>query len=483
MEDTTTKVWIDFIDSVTFDSLPQEVIQQTKMYILDHMGCALGGYSLDCGMEVAAVGRDMGMGNEATVMGSGDKLNCASAAYVNGKLANLLDMDEVLYGCNHIGPVPVFPALNTGEKCGSTGKEIILATALGYDFAARSALCGPQFLSDPEKGVVVSDYGTFAFNTFAATVTAAKIFGINKEQMINALTCAAHFSTGAIMNKFAFTPPATFEKYGDMGWFCMSGVIAALCARRGYVGDPSILDGPNGIVRLLGALNFDYDTFTSDLGKRWYILDAGIKPYPCCRFFHTGIRLLEEIIRENELSPDDIDSIVVNAPPGTVLPTWVAADKWAEPTKKEPWFSQFSFSFALACAAYQITAGPEWAQNKTLTNSEIIEMTRKVTHGVHADATRQMATWSEHPGKLMSKPITSISVISKNGTYNAESNELPGDSWNPRTKLSDEELIEKFRNNCRSLMSEQQIDRIVEFICTLDKKKDVGSLSGLVAVD
>jgi 2-methylcitrate dehydratase PrpD len=94
-----------------------------------------------------------------------------------------------------------------------------------------------------------------------------------------------------------------------------------------------------------------------------------------------------------------------------------------------------------------------------------------------------MATWSEHPGKLMSKPITSISVISKNGTYNAESNELPGDSWNPRTKLSDEELIEKFRNNCRSLMSEQQIDRIVEFICTLDKKKDVGSLSGLVAVD
>ncbi len=477
-----TEKWADFLAAVTFDDLPSGVVQQTRMYILDNIGCALGGYAIDWGKKVAAVGRDLGGKPEATVVGSGDRLHCAHAAYVNGKLSNIIDMDETLYNNRHIGGVPLFPALSVGERVGATGKDIILATALAYDFAARCGLCGSSFRPDPEKGVVVSSNAAMGFNTFAATISAAKIFRFDKGQMSNVLGIAGYFTPGAVESKFVFTPPGNFNKYGDMGWFCLSGVMAALCAQNGYIGDPSILDGTRGLAALLGAPEFDNDTFVADLGKRWYIMDAGFKPYPTCRWFHSGIRLLEGIIKEHDLKPEDIDRIMVNTHPLAVtLPTFVAADKWAESTGKELWLSIDSITYALACTVYGITPGPEWARDETLTSPGIVEVTKKITHGEHPDAMRRTATWSGHPGRLFSQPPTSIELVSKKGRFTAESSDIPGDSWNPRARLTDDEIVNKFRNNASYVLNDAQINGIAEVVEGLEKIKGIGELTVLLA--
>jgi 2-methylcitrate dehydratase PrpD len=482
MNISVTERWAEFLTAFTFDGIPAEVVQQTKMHILDDIGCTLGGYAVDWGKKVAALGRDLGGKPEATVIGSGDRLHCAHAAYVNGKLSNIIDMDETLYQTRHVGGVPLFSALSVGERVGATGKDILLATVLGYDFGARSALCGCIWRPDPEKGVVSSIYGGSGFNTLASAISAAIIFGFDKAQMTNTLGIAGYLAPGAIESKFSFTPPSNFNKSGDMGWFCLGGIMAALCAQNGYVGDPSILDGPRGLAALLGALEFDYDTFVADLGERWYIMDAGFKPYPTCRWFHSSLGLLEGIIKEHDLKPEDIDRIVVNTHPlGITLPTYVTADKWAESTGRELWFSQFSLSYALACTVYGITPGPEWARAETLNDTRIAEMTRKITHGEHPDAVRMAATWSGHPGKLFSQPPTSIEVISKKGRFTADSTDIPGDSWNPRTRLIDDAIVAKFRNNASHVLSDAQIDRIIEAVAGLGKIKNLSELTGLLA--
>ena len=163
---TITEKWADFIVNCVFDEIPAEVVHQTKLYILDSIGCALGGYAIEWGKKVAALGCDLGGKPEATVIGSGDRLHCAQAAYVNGKLGNILDMDETLYNNRHIGGVPFFPSLSAGERIGATGKDVILATLLAYDFAARSGVCGSSFRPDLEKGVVISGNAAMGFNTF-----------------------------------------------------------------------------------------------------------------------------------------------------------------------------------------------------------------------------------------------------------------------------------------------------------------------------
>ncbi|OGO43276.1 MAG: hypothetical protein A2Z05_05025 [Chloroflexi bacterium RBG_16_60_22] len=482
METTITERWADFLTTFTFDDIPAEVLQQTKVHILDSIGCSLGGYALEWGKKVAAVGRDLGGKPEATVIGSGDRLHCAHAAYVNGKLSNILDMDETMYQTRHIGGVPLFTALAVGERVGATGKEIILATVLAYDLGARSALCGSIWRPDPEKGVVSSLYGSSGFNTLAAAAAAAGIFKFDREEMINVLGVAAYLATGAIESKFSFTPPSNFNKSADMGWFCLGGVMAALCARNGFVGDPSILDGPRGLAALVGALEFDDDTFVADLGKRWYIMDAGFKPYPTCRWFHNSVGLLEGIIKKHGLKPGDIDSITVNTHPlGITLPTYAAADNWAGSTGKELWFSQFSLSYALACTVYGITPGPEWAREETLKSPRITEMTKKISHGEHPDAVRMVATWSGHPGKLFSQPPASIEVKSKKGRFTADSTDIPGDTWNPGARLTDDAIVAKFRNNASYVLGDAQIDRIIDAVMGLERIKNARDFTGLLS--
>ena len=175
------------------------------------------------------------------------------AAYVNGKLANILDMDETLYHTRHIGGVPFFTALSVGERVKATGKDIILATLLAYDFGARCALCGSIWRRDREKGVVSSLYGGSGFDTLASAVAAAKIFKFDKAQMANVLGVAAYLAPGAIESKFSFTPPANFNKSADMGWFCLGGIMAAICAQNGYVGDPSDSGRTAGLDGLAGS--------------------------------------------------------------------------------------------------------------------------------------------------------------------------------------------------------------------------------------
>ena len=477
-----TEKWANFLTTITFDDIPADVLQQAKLHIIDNIGCTLGGYANDWGKKVISLGRDLGGKPEATVIGSGDKLHCANAAYVNGKLSNILDMDETLYQTRHIGGVPFFSALSVGERIGVTGKDVILATVLAYDFGARCALCGSIWRPDPEKGIVSSIYGSSGFNTLAASIAAAKIFNFDKKQMANVLGVAAYLAPGAIESKFSFTPPANFNKSADMGWFCLGGITAALCAQNGYIGDPSILDGPRGIMALLGALEFDDDTFVAELGERWYIMDAGFKPYPTCRWFHNGIGLLEGILNEHNLKPEDIEKIVVNTHPlGITLPTYVAADKWAESTNRDLWFSQFSFSYALACTVYRITPGPEWAKEETLNNPIIAEMTGKIVHGEHPDAVRMAETWTGHPGKLFSQPPVSIEVLSRKGIFTAESTDIPGDSWNPRVKLTDAEIISKFKNNASYVVNDAQINKIIDRVEKLDKIEKISTLAEMLA--
>lgn len=475
-----TEKWADFLTDLNFDDLPAEVIQQTKMFILDTIGCALGGYAIAWGKRVADVGRDFGGKPEATVIGSGDRLPSTVAAYVNGKLGNVLDFDETLYNNRHIGGVPLFPALSVGEMIGSSGKDVILATVLAYDFAARSGICGSSFRPDPEQGLVVGSNAAMGFNAFAAAIAAAGVFKFDKELIINTLGIVGYFSPGAIEGKFVFTPPSNFNKYGDMGWFCHSGIMAALCARNGYVGDPSIFDGPRGLAALLGAPDFDYDTFVDGLGERWYIMDAGLKPYPTCRWFHSGIKMLEDIMKEHNLKAKDIDRITVNTHPlALTLPTFASADRWAD-SGKELWLSVDSLTFAMSCTALGIIPGPEWCTEETLKSPRIEEMTKKIIHGEHPEAMKMTATWSGHPGKLFSQPPTSIEVISNKGRFTADTTDIPGDSWNSKARLTDDQIIAKFRNNASYVLSDARTNSIIETIKGLDGIHTINELTALL---
>jgi 2-methylcitrate dehydratase PrpD len=298
--------------------------------------------------------------------------------------------------------------------------------------------------------------------------------------MLNALGICVYFAPGGIESKFTFTPPGNFEKYGDTGQFCQSGVFTALCVENGYIGDQTIFDGPRGLPSLLGVPRFDYDTFMADLGSHWYILECGFKPWPICRWFHPGIRMLEDIIKAQNLKPEDIEKIIIRTHPMLIeLPTFKAAADWAN-SGKEIWLSVDSITYALACAVYGLTPGPDWVKEESLKDPKIAEMTKKVVNLEHPGVIKHMAAWTGHPAKIFSQALTSLEVISRKGTFTDETMDVPGDSWNPKSKLSKEQIIAKFRNNAKEVLSEDKIHAVIEGVDNLDKIGNISDFTKLL---
>jgi 2-methylcitrate dehydratase PrpD len=278
-EDGITRRWTAFVCGTTFSSLGDDVIRQTKNLILDHIGNTLAGFCTEYGGLMVKLVESLGGKPESTVFGTGKKTSCANAAFANARMSNALDNDEILYNKCHVGPVPISSALAVGEKIKAGGKDVILATALGYDFGARFCMAAPAGLpKDPLKGEVgaVSGYG---YNTIASAIPAGKLLGLDKEKMAYAIGAAAWYSPISLNWKWMNELPLRMMKYSDLGWIAQAGIIAVLLVQNGLTASSTILDD-DFLRTALGNREYHRKIMTEDLGSKWHIMSSGIKLYP-----------------------------------------------------------------------------------------------------------------------------------------------------------------------------------------------------------
>ncbi len=73
MKKWVTKELVDYTMGTTYENYPEEVIDKTKLFILDNIGCALGGSRSPIGNAVLKPFSNMGGAEEATLIGGGDQ--------------------------------------------------------------------------------------------------------------------------------------------------------------------------------------------------------------------------------------------------------------------------------------------------------------------------------------------------------------------------------------------------------------------------
>src|SRR5690606_27630933 len=103
--------------------------------------------------------------------------------------------------------------------------------------------------------------------------------------------------------------PLPLQKSVDIGWMAQAAVTAAVLAREGATGFHDILEGDNGFWRMNGSPRFDEGVVLHELGKRWHILDAGMKPYPSCRHLHVAADCFRSIVQREGIQPEEISQI------------------------------------------------------------------------------------------------------------------------------------------------------------------------------
>ncbi|KAB2849412.1 MAG: MmgE/PrpD family protein [Hyphomicrobiaceae bacterium] len=477
-----TKTLVDFAVGTRFEDIPGEVVHETKRLILDTIGCAIGSKETDLGrIAVEAAGAFGGNGGEATIWGAKARSSCVAAAFANAELANAMDADETLINFTHVAGSVLPPAMAAGERVGGSGKTLIAALARVDDIAARVGVAMPraEFIAgDPPNFSLASMRNTdFAWHVFGSATATGKSLGFDAVKMANAfgIACvnAPINATAAIKGYTEFFP---MTKYTVMGQNALVGMMGALLADKGFTGGHHMLDGDFGFFRLTGIEPTFPDELTKDLGRHWWVMEASYKPYPINRIPQPGLDIFYGMLAEKKFTADDVKEVVYKVHPRSIG----HFDHW--PIDDIHTSMQFSFCFPMgfAMAAHGIEPGPDWHRPQNIDDPRIKSFAKKVR--MVGDPKVFQSVYDEVGNRPypVKKIVTTIEVVTTSGrTFSGHKEYAKGDPWFADTRMSDDDIVEKFTRFTRQYLSKQQAKQLINAVFNLEDIEDVRELARL----
>src|SRR4029450_6390236 len=190
----TTEDLARFIGEPQDDDLPAAVVAAAKIGILDGVANLLAGSTQPVAPLVSAYTLELGGTPVSSVIGHGFKTNPLNAAFANGVFGHCLDFElqgqPSSHGTSSILPGPLALAEAQG---GASGKELIVAYALGWDvqqrIVAATHRAGANLRGFHPPGV---------YGPLGGTASAAKMLKLNQEQVQMALGIAASRTVGPV---------------------------------------------------------------------------------------------------------------------------------------------------------------------------------------------------------------------------------------------------------------------------------------------
>lgn len=466
MSATIVQQLSDFSADATFEALPEDVVHECKRIVLDSIGCAVAAIDQPKGEMGIKLGRLMGGGApEATVMGTGERLNVFGAAFANGELINTLDYDIVLPP-GHVTPYVLPVILAVGESVGASGRDIIAATAISHEMSNRFGKAMDN-LRDTEDGKV-DPPAIFGYSStiFGATAAAVKLRGGSREVLANALGIAGSNSpVNSQVAWFQHAPSSTI-KYLMAGALTQAALTAAFSAEVGHRGDVQILDDRQfGYPRFIGTKRWFPERLTDGLGTRWgFPAELSYKPYPHCRILHALLECMTGILDEHAIQPDEIEGIKVYVEGMVEQPVWLNRDI------KHVHDAQFSIAHGIALGAHRPAPGRAWQDPELVFSPSVMRLMDKVTHEVHPDYVKLLT------GHGASRPAR-LEIRARGQVFEGEQRYPKGvKSPDPNSYMTDDQVIAKFRNNAVEVLSSGAMDQVVEAVMNLESAADIGTI-------
>lgn len=440
-----------------FEDLPENVVHEVKRSLLDAIGATFTGHETEKGKMALHVAARLGGTPESSVIGTAMKISCTNAAQVNSEMMQAVDLDPV----PHITPFVVPAVLAIAESVHASGKDIILATAIGEEIARR--INDSMNVLEARVGAAGKPpdvFGNSNEHMIGAALAAGKLLKLNEEQMGNALGLAGYLCSLPTGRDWEDTMPKSIIKYSPSGWNCHAAVMAALLAEQGYSGSRNMLDNEFGFHVFYGASVWMPEKITDDLGKVWKFMGTMYKIYPCCRFLQSSLDCLIDLINEHHFKPEEIDSITAYSLKFTAHP-----DQYFVTTQID---AQYSFPYAATAMVYGIRPGVDWQNMNTINNPEIQTFMKKVEILPTPRA-------GEEKGKDPRSWYAKVDLVANGKTYTKETLYSKGTNMEGYM-LSDEVLIEKFKHNVTRTLTQRKIQEAIECIFALENVTDISEL-------
>ncbi|MDM7998626.1 MAG: MmgE/PrpD family protein, partial [Dehalococcoidia bacterium] len=453
--ETVVERLASFAVEARFEDLPSDVVEESKRVLLDSVGCAAAGLGTRKGQIGIRFAREFDEPSKSTIIGCGQRASLFGAAFANGELMNALDYEAVL-SPGHVQPSFFVPAhLAIAESQRSSGRELILATALALEISTRIGAALPHYRDVIGEKVGTSAVYGFDCAVFGGTVGAAKILQLGRTAMANALGIAAWVAPLPTGGKLVRTYGMPTVKYALAGWLCQSVLTAALLAQMGHSGDTSVFEGEYGFWRFYGSDRWDPRRLLDKLGSDWRMRSIRYKCYPCCGGLQTALDCFTSVVAENSLVADEIESIEA------YLEGFCDEPMFRNDTMRTEADAQFNIGYLFAVAVSRIPVGPAWYEPSLMKNPEVLAFMKKVKFSVHPDYT---AAIQEDPTSTLSKVV----VKARGRVYSDERRHHKGSPALENTRLSNADLIAKFRANTCGVLTGDRADASIKGLLNLE---------------
>lgn len=469
MTRTLVQQLADFTADTALERLPGEVVHESKRLLLDSIGCAVAGTEELKGKAGIEYGRIVGGTDpSATVMGTSHKVSLQGAAYANAELINTLDMDAVLPP-GHVSPYVLPGAMAAAEVHKQSGRKVLEAVASSHEMSFRfgRAMDNQRDTKDG-KLVQLRAFG-YASTIFGATAAYGHVRGYSRETLAHALGIAGIISpVNPQLGWFEHVPSSTV-KYLMGGMLAQQSITAALAAELGHRGDLQALDDRRyGYPAYIGTEKWEPQHLTDGLGEVWHFPKfSSIKPYPHCRIMHALMDCLIDLVRANDIKPDEIEAMTVYVEGISQRAVWLSRDV------ANAHDAQFCMAHGMALAAHLVPPGKDWMAPELIHSPSVMALMDRVSTVVHPDYVKLL------DGNAASRPAL-VELKARGQTFKAEKRYPKGSpSPDPTTYMTDAELIAKFRHNCEGVLEQDATNGLVEQVMGLEKVADFGDVMRL----
>lgn len=306
-----TRTLADFASNLRYEDIPVGVREKAKGYILDSLGCCIGGYLTEPGKKVTDFFTSMGGNPESQIFATGQRVPCLHAVYVNAYLSNALDFDDTFGAWSHPGAMIVSPGLAVAEKVGGvSGKDYLSSVVAAYEVTIRVGLG-----TAPSPKRYKQAWGISTHQVFGSTTVAGRLLHLDSDAMATAYGFAGNSAPVPYCRKSGLEieeRPFSWLK-NNFGWAAMGGVLGAILAQNGFIGPRNVLDGERGFWTMCGSDQCDFDIMVKGLGENFLIQETSFKPYSSCRWTHSSLDALREILEREPLVPEMVEKVTIRS--------------------------------------------------------------------------------------------------------------------------------------------------------------------------
>jgi len=453
----------DFVTGFHLESSPacDALLERVRWHVLDAIGLAYSSWTADDGFAdklLRGVGPDLGRGS-SLVIGTRERFTAAGAAFVNGSLAHGSDFDDIdLLTVMHCEAFATAATLAIAERERASGLALAEAWVVATEVALRMAAG-----ANGEGGLFSAGFhNTSVFGTFGAAAGVSKLLGLNAEQTAAALALAVSFTSGTSVG---WLSASGRNKPPQAGWAAHSGIIAAGLASAGYTCSLNTIDAPRGFFDAHAWHDgWSREAVLDGLGEDWRMSRLAIKLYPCGAMIQTTAECVHDLVNEHGIEPDEVERGELKVP-AQFKP--VIDDMGASLYRPTSGFASIG---SFPCVAARIILdghyGLEHLSDEAVGDPALLAMADRLTMAVDTD-NLSLA--------LDERPAT-VTLETTRGTF-TRSVGVPAGHF---SRLTQEQVVEKFRANAGLVLSRGETGAIEEAVLGLDDSDDIGELAAVL---